>query len=459
MKLNFFTKIFGLLIISVLVVFGLQYFVRGLYFQDAYINTVVNRNVAIIEEVVERVYLGEDVYDILDDLEVTDLNFYEYYDEDEAHEQYGEFVVDNDEVSDEYSLTDSIYYMVVEDEFGYENSTYHVYIAELEDGSVLVFDQYLTGLVDANAALASIDVYILLGVLVIFIPISVWFSTRMSKPLKLMKKQARELGNLEFNEPLNIRTNDEIEDLSKSINLVSLKLKTAIDELKDDIEKERIKDQKRRELIASLSHELKTPLTTMRGVVEGMIDNVGSYKDKEKYLKETLKYLSFMEDLSKDIIDVVSYESKKVNRVLHNFSTIVDNALDYVDADLVTLDIEDSVVYCNEDMIRRTLINLISNGIKYSNDSKVIVRSYLKDKLIIEVENEGNIPDSEIEKIYEPFYRLEKSRNKSTGGSGLGLFIVRTILDAHSSKYSMENKGNNVVFRFTLDTDTTLTKV
>lgn len=446
MKLNFFVKIFSLLMVGVLLVFGLQYFIRGYYFQTAYVDTVVERNLKIIYEVREDLYLGEDLFELMEAYEITELNYYI------AHES--EFLFDEfsfeDLDFDEY--TDGIYYSIVEDEFGYENSTYHLYAAELEEGYYLVFEQYLTGLVDANAALTRIDIYVLVIVLAIFVPISAWFSTRVSKPLKMMKTQARELGNLEFNEPLDIRTNDEIEDLSKSINLVSLKLKTAINELKDDIEKERIKDQKRRELIASLSHELKTPLTTMRAVVEGMIDNIGVYQDKEKYLNETLKYLAFMEDLSKDLIDVVGYETKRVVHSKVSIKELLTESLLYFDE--VTPSYDDGYVSCNQDMIRRVLINLLSNGKKYSVDEAVTLDVSISDRAVFTIKNKGEISDEEIEKVFEPFYRVEKSRNKQTGGSGLGLFIVKTILEAHHSDYSIKNKNGYVEFRFSLELDT-----
>jgi signal transduction histidine kinase len=471
MKLNFFTKILGLLIVAVLLFFGLQFVVRNLYFQDLYINRVIDRNVALIEEVRDRVFEGESVSYILDDLEVTEIQVIDYVEEEEVGYFFSSYQFDLEDVDDiedfydidylydEYLVSDDVLYMVVEDEFGYGNSTYHIYAIEIEDGYYLLFEQYLTGLVDANYVLTSIDLYILLIVLIVFIPISVWFSSNMSRPLKRMKNQARELANLEFNEPLNIRTNDEIEELSRSMNLVSMRLKNAISELKDDIEKERIKDKKNRELIASLSHELKTPLTTMRGVVEGMLDNVGVYKDKETYLKETLKHLSFMEYLSKDLIDVIGYETKTIHKLLRNFSDVLEDALDYVDADQVSLEIEDAAVLCNQEMLQRVLINLISNGIKYSPNNKVTVRTKREDQFIVQIINDGEIQDSELEKVFEPFYRVEKSRNKTTGGSGLGLFIVKSILDNHNSAYSLNSENGKVVFSFTLDTDTTLTKV
>lgn len=466
-KLNFFIKLFSFMMIGFLLVVTLQYLSRVFFFEEEYINSVNDRFIDIIVDVKSEVDSGEELYDILYDYEITDINAYILDDSlDNIFGYYSFDLIFEDDPLDESEMFDyknGVYYATIEDEFGYDGSTFHIYAIELENGDYLVFELFLTGLIDANTTMSRIDLYVILVIFFIFVPLTYWFSKRISVPLRKMQHQVKELSDLNFLPPLEIKTNDEIEDLAHSINIVSVKLNDAIKKLQDDISFEQRRDKKRRELIASLSHELKTPLTAMRAVVEGMVDKVGKYQDREKYLIETLSYLNFMENLSKDLIDVIKIESKEFNKTSYSLKNIMSKSEMFTKDNLdknnqaLHIDIDDCNVLCNKDMIIRVLINLISNGIKYSEENSIIsIKNEIVDnEVIISIENSNAfIDESEIKNIFEPFYRIEKSRNKATGGSGLGLFIIKTILDSHNSNYSIKNTKSGVLFTFTLKLDT-----
>ena len=291
------------------------------------------------------------------------------------------------------------------------------------------------------------------------LPYTYWYSRRFSRPLQAMNRQVNALSNLEFLAPLRVRSKDEVGQLTESINMVSVSLERAINKLQEDIEFEKYKDKKRRELIASLSHELKTPITTLRAVIEGMRDNIGKYSNRDEYLKESLEYLLYMETLSKDIIDAINIESKKIVEESYDLLEIYEESLRFVAQPIKQKNqtIESTLTSCsvsvNKGMILRVFINVLSNASLYSEKGeKIIISSkVLKDEVEVSILNTGAyIKPGDITHLFDPFYRVEKSRNKETGGSGLGLFIIKSILDGHNSTYSIINDVEGVKFTFTL---------
>ena len=228
------------------------------------------------------------------------------------------------------------------------------------------------------------------------------------------------------------------------------------------IESEREQEQKRRDFIATISHELKTPITIISGQIEGMIYNIGKYKDRDTYLKKSYESTQELKELVNEMIEVSKSETLKYDLYLKNINlsklieSLVKRQIFLIEEKNLNtvLEIDDNIsIIADEEKIIRAINNIINNAIKYSPSGEtVMIRLYKRKngisiKTYLEIENTGvTIEKKYLEEIFNPFFRIEKSRSRKTGGSGLGLYIVSTILKGHGFEYSIKNKVNSVIF-------------
>ncbi len=315
---------------------------------------------------------------------------------------------------------------------------------------------------EAATIVALFFPFAIIAIVVIAITISTFYSIQISKPLIKINNVAKKMAELNFNNVIEIKGDDEIGQLSKSLNLMNENLKNSFKELEkvnsrltEEIEFERKIEKQRREFIATISHELKSPITIISGQIEGMIYKIGRYKDRDKYLKESYDVVQKMRELVQELLDISRREEQKIKCVFTNInlSMLVEDVLNdlyyfYEDKNIsVEKYIEDNV-YIEGDinLLTRAITNIIKNSIIHSPINEKVNIKLNKEELI--VQNTGvNIPENEIDNIFEAFYRVDKSRNRKTGGTGLGLYIVRSILDQHKNiRYSIYNKDNSVVF-------------
>lgn len=239
-------------------------------------------------------------------------------------------------------------------------------------------------------------------------------------------------------------------------------LQRANEQLLDDIAKEREIEKKRREFIATISHELKTPITILKGQIEGMLSNIGIYKDRDKYLKRNLEVLNDMEHMVKETLEISKLESqgfkprkeqvslsKIVEECIYNTSFIAKRKNIFIDKN-----IKENLFVCGDSkLLKKVVNNIITNAINHSPENEKVYASLHeeRDEIVLKVENTGiYIEENELKEIFKPFYRIEKSRNRKSGGSGLGLYIVRMILDAHNGEYSISNSERGVEFKLYL---------
>ena len=226
------------------------------------------------------------------------------------------------------------------------------------------------------------------------------------------------------------------------------------------INKEREEDKKRKEFIATISHELKTPITIISGQLEGMIYNVGKYKDRDTYLKKSYDSTQELKVLVNEMMEISKNEilEKDLKFEVINFTNLLEdlvNRQSYFVEDknlkLIYKVEENLTIKADKEKIIKALNNLINNAIKYSpKDEKIIIKAF-KSKasktVVFEIENTGiTIDNKYLSEVFNPFFRVEKSRNRKTGGSGLGLYIVSQILKSHNLYYKMESKKNSVLF-------------
>ncbi len=323
----------------------------------------------------------------------------------------------------------------------------------------------------ANAALVAVaqsyDILLKLipliaaAILLISIIGAVICSRYYSKPLVGISNVAKRMTALDMTWKCDVRRKDEIGVLASSLNEMSQQLSNALDslqaaneQLQKDIEREREQEKQRIDFFTSVSHELKTPIAIIKGQLEGMIHQVGPYKDRNTYLRRCLKTTNDMEALVKEILSAARMGGSDfhLERTDLDISRMVEKACQKFRGRMEDKGMEllrniqaDFHYEGNGQLIEKVFSNVLSNAVTYSPMGAAVTVS-LQDG-VFSVENTGvHIDEEDLAQLFTPFYRIDKSRNRNSGGSGLGLYIVKIILDHHEVSYSMENTENGVQF-------------
>lgn len=322
--------------------------------------------------------------------------------------------------------------------------------------------------------ITSIMLRFLPGVFVIIVLLSFLSAVICSKvivaPIAKISQISQRMTSLDMTWRCNIDSSDEIGVLASSLNTMANCLKNTMDELEnaneqltDDVKKFQALGEQRRNFFAAVSHELKTPLTILKGQLENMILGYGDYRNYEKYLPELLEVTEDIEYLVKEIIAISKMESMDIRDTLQEVSlltslnctieTILPLAKDkniQIHQNIVT----DIVLSVNVNLWNKALSNIIGNAVRhspYGEEVFIFLQSDEKGNTLI-VENTGvSISETDLPHMFTPFYRTDKSRSKATGGSGLGLYIVKTILDLHGMNYGIENTEKGVTFYLCLN--------
>lgn len=228
--------------------------------------------------------------------------------------------------------------------------------------------------------------------------------------------------------------------------------------LTDDMEKTKALEEQRRNFFAAVSHELKTPLTILKGQLENMIWGYGDYRNHDKYLPEALKSTEDIEHLVKEIIAISKTQSMDLQGTLQEISLkqSIHDAVQTILPLAQNKDIEihqkigkDRVLSVNAGLWHKALSNIIGNAVGHSPGGEAVFISMQswESRYVLVIENTGTaIPKEDLPQLFTPFYRADKSRSKATGGSGLGLYIVKTILDLHGMAYGIKNTDRGVAF-------------
>lgn len=320
---------------------------------------------------------------------------------------------------------------------------------------------------EASQVLVRFLPFISIIVVVIGLGSAYLYSRFITKPLIYINEGAQKMANLDFSENIVVRSNDELEELSNSLNEMSNNLQQTMqdlqkanEQLKNDIERERKIETKRREFFATVAHELKTPLTVMKGYLEGMIYNIGPYQNRDFYLEKNREIIERMEQLVREILSMSKLEQDTFKLQLEDVN--LKELFDSITKDLSFFASKKDIqiikqissymkIRSDHDLLEKAFKNIIHNAIMYSPQGETVfieVTELPKEGQIeIRVINTGvKIREEEIQQLFEPFYRIEKSRNRNTGGSGLGLYIVKQIFEALSVTYSITNIENEVQF-------------
>ena len=324
----------------------------------------------------------------------------------------------------------------------------------------------------AVEALGQILPWMLFTVFGISLVISLFYSRYLSKPIRKLGAASDKMAGLDFSVRTEMKRTDELGTLSRSLDTMAQNLDQALKslrsanaKLKDEMEQERELERRRMEFFAAASHELKTPVTILKGQIEGMEQNVGVYKDRDKYLARAREVTVTLQNMVQEILMISKMEScgfslfEQKNMKLE--ITLPDQCL------------------CRADpvLMETVLRNVLVNAVRYSPENeRICVKLYKelqkiscedcqaisgssaaasgpKDTalVIMEIENTGvHIEETELSRVFDAFYRADSSRNRKSGGSGLGLYIVRQILEQHGAGYELRNTDNGVLFRMKL---------
>lgn len=297
-------------------------------------------------------------------------------------------------------------------------------------------------------------------------------SVYLTKPIRNLSRISKKMASFHFDEKCTVKRTDEVGVLAKSINELSDNLSFALDELKtanarlkSDMEKEQEEERKRTAFFAAASHELKTPVTILKGHLGGMIQNIGAYVNRDYYLKRSYEVTETMEDMVKEILTVSRMESgtweavKKRVDLAELVRLQTAEVLELLEEKKMQLEMEvpeHLYAFADASMMIKVFRNLLINAIRYSPKSARIhiFMQEQRDNLLFYMANTGvQIPEEALPQLFNAFYRVETSRNRKSGGSGLGLYIVRMILEAHHGVYGASNCRNGVRIWFRLPID------
>ena len=330
------------------------------------------------------------------------------------------------------------------------------------DGTV--YDISITDSADSQGRVHVMAKDLFISAFIILISVALvvglWVYRSIAVPLVKLKKATQNIkeGNLDF--VLDVEGNDEFSELCQDFEEMRRRLKESTEE-KNLIEKEN------KELISNISHDLKTPITAVKGYIEGIMDGVADTPEKmDRYVRTIYNKTNEMDHL---INELTFYSKIDTNRIPYTFGKL--NVEDYfadcaeeVGLELETRGIElvyanyvekDVMVIADGEQIRRVIHNIISNAIKYMDKPKGIIQIRIKDVgdfIQIEIEDNGKgIGPKDLPYIFDRFYRTDVSRNSSKGGSGIGLSIVKKILEDQGGKvWATSRLGIGTIMYFVL---------
>ena len=334
--------------------------------------------------------------------------------------------------------------------------------SQASDSDEMVYDISLAQSSSSQVRLMAKDMILTATIILVFTALSVglWIYRSIAVPLVKLRKATRNIkeGNLDF--VLEVEGNDEFSQLCQDFEEMRKRLK-------ESTEEKILMDKENKELISNISHDLKTPITAVKGYVEGIMDGVADTPEKmDRYVRTIYNKTNEMDHL---INELTFYSKIDTNRIPYTFNKL--NVEDYFSdcAEELGLEMETrgiELVYANYvekgvqviadgEQIRRVIHNIVSNAIKYMEKPKGIIQLRVKDVgdfIQVEIEDNGKgIAAKDLPYIFDRFYRTDVSRNSSKGGSGIGLSIVKKIMEDHGGKvWATSRLGIGTIMYFVL---------
>lgn len=277
-----------------------------------------------------------------------------------------------------------------------------------------------------------------------------WISRRISNPLTQMSEVSRRIAKGDYSQRVKVNSLDETGQLAASFNAMADSLENL--------------EQMRRNFVANVSHELRSPLTSMRGYIQGILDKTFDSKEQEKYLKIALEETQRLSKLIDELLDLSRIESGQfplnlsvfdINEQIRRLLIAREESIEQKKINVqVDFEKEQCLVKADLDRIQQVIVNLLDNAIKFNKEEgKLLIKTWKhKDKVYVKIQDQGiGIPKEEIPYIWERFYQVDKSRSGQGRGTGLGLSIVKKILDEHRENIWVNSQlGKGTAFIFSL---------
>lgn len=350
-------------------------------------------------------------------------------------------------------------------------SKYIELVGKLKNGDIILMRSNVESIQESVKVANKFLVYAGLASAVIISLIMYFVSRRFTKPMLQLADIAKEMSELNFDVKYEVQSKDEIGALGNSINILSEKLEKTISELKSannelqmDIEKKTRAEEVRKEFLSNVTHELKTPIALIQGYAEGLKDNINdSPEDREFYCDVIIDEASKMNTMVKKLLTLnhLEYGTTKVEFERFDLTEMIQGVLSstgiLAKQKGITIHFEhkDPVfVWADESMIEEVLTNYISNAFHHVNEAGIIEVQVIRkeNRVRVAVFNTGErIPEEELDNIWIKFYKVDKARTREYGGNGIGLSIVKAIMEAHNRPYGVKNHAIGVEFWFELD--------
>lgn len=314
-------------------------------------------------------------------------------------------------------------------------------------------------------------IYVGMGTLIICMGLVWYFSRRITKPIQELAELSDRMANLDFEAKYTSGGNNEIGELGDNFNRMSQKLEKAISELKQannslqqDIEQKEKMEQMRTEFMGNVSHELKTPIALIQGYAEGLKEGVNDDPEsRDFYCDVIMDEAGKMNRMVKNLMTLnqLEFGNDKVEFERFNLTELIGGVLQSMDIlsqqkDVKLIFREENPVYVwgDEFKIEQVVRNYVSNAYNHVNEEKIIEVKILREDGLAKVTvfNTGKpIPEEDVPRIWDKFFKVDKAHTREYGGNGIGLSIVKAIMESMHQQYGVKNYDNGVEFWFTLD--------
>lgn len=333
-----------------------------------------------------------------------------------------------------------------------KQSTKIIMVSKLQENELLILTKSMKG-IEESVAIAN-QFYFIAGIIIIGIGagIIIMFSQRITKPIIVMSRVAREIAQLNFNQHITVKSQDEIGKLGESINELSNKLSKSMTDLQQDVE-----DKK--QLVRNMSHELKTPIAVIKGYTEGLkYGVVDDQEKKEKYCNVIVQECDQMDYIVRQLLQlsIMSENNFQLHKKYVNIGKVIEMAIERFEPQMKKENIE--CIYKIKEiphilgdiqLIEQVLNNFITNAINHIEGEKKIEISVWDTEASIGlgVFNTGKpVPEKELEHLWDVFYKVDKARTRKYGGHGIGLSIVKQIAELHQGRVGVVNQKEGILF-------------
>ena len=359
-----------------------------------------------------------------------------------------------------------------------KNGLNYILLSATIDNGYLLYIRIPITSIQESVKISNNFLYLMAGFAILIAAVIVSYVTRkFTDPILELNDIAKKMSNLDFSHKYNVtNADDEINNLGKSINEMSTKLEKTIKQLRNtnielekDVEEKSKLDEMRKSFISDVSHELKTPIALIQGYSEGLLENVNSDEESRKFYAEViLDETNKMDKLVKQLLELMKleYGKREFNDTKFNIVELEKEVIrksqvmlneEQIKVELKSID--EINVLADDFYIEQVITNYITNAIKHVKEKDG--EKYIKIKNDVDIENNkvkvkvfntgDNIAEEQLGRIWNRFYKVDESRNRKEGGTGIGLSFVKAVMKNYDKDYGVINKENGVEFYFELE--------